>query len=132
MPIGEIYDNFPQYSSAIADASYAFDYNKRVTIPAGNTVSVTFPVTANVLRIRSITVEDVTAAVGGSAPALIACYYRIDGTVAGSGAAVDGSHSRIVKPGERQSINRFCPSEDGVSLYNPNAASITLQVELGG
>lgn len=128
---GNLYDNFPQYSTAIADASYSFDYTTRVSISATSTATAKFPMGANVLRIRSITVEDVTAATGGSAPALIACYYRIDGQTASAGTASDGSASRIVKPGERQSISRNAPAEGGITFFNPNAAAVVLQIELG-
>lgn len=122
---------FFQYSSGIADASYVFDFPTRVTIAGGGNAIVTFPAQAVIIRIRSLTIADVTASVGGTAPALIACYYRIDGRVASATAASDGSTARIVKPAERQSINRFIAQENGVTIFNPNAGSVTLQVELG-
>jgi hypothetical protein len=129
--LGTALEKFPQYSNGIADSSYAFDFCVRIMI-AGTSSSapITFPVQTNVIRIRSIVLEDVTAAVGGTAPALIACYYRIDGRAAGAGSAPDGSTSRILKPAENRALSRFIPSEFGVMLYNPNATAVTIQVEL--
>lgn len=125
-------DNFEQYSNGIADASYAFDFVTQVIIGAGLHASVVFPIQTNLLRIRSVTVEDVSAAVGGSAPSLIACYYRIDGTTPTAAAGAGGSWSRIVKPNERQTIARWVPSETGITLFNPNAGGVTILVEIAG
>jgi len=123
-------ENFFQYSSGIADASYAFDFCTRATIAGGGSAIVTFPTQTTIIRIRSLTIYDVTAATGGTAPALIAVYYRIDGRTPNATTASDGSTSRIVKPSERQGINRFTAQENGVTLFNPNAAAVTVQIEL--
>lgn len=125
-------DNFEQYSNGIADASYAFDFVLQVSIGAGAHTNVIFPVQTNLLRIRSVTVEDVTAAVGGSAPSAIACYYRIDGTIPTAGIGLGGQSSRIVKPSERQTIARWVASELGVTLFNPNAGTVNILVEVAG
>ena len=129
--LGTALEKFPQYSNGIADSSYAFDFCVRITVPPTSTSApITFPVQTNVIRIRNVVLEDVTAALGGTNPASIACYYRIDGRQATAGSAPDGSTARILKPTENRSLSRFIAAEFGVSIYNPNATPITIQVEL--
>jgi expansin (peptidoglycan-binding protein) len=128
---GDISNNFSQYSNGIADASYAFDFVGRVTIASLGIVTVTFPVQANVIRIRNVIITDVTAALGGVQAALVAAYFRIDGNPIGTGGSVNGSFARVLKPGSTLTVARWVPQEAGVTLYNPNGANVIVQVELG-
>lgn len=127
----DISNSFPQYSNVLADSSYVFDFVKRVTVGASGTANVVFPPSSNVLRFRQTSLYDVTAATGGTNPSLIACYFRLDGLTASAGTVNDGSAARILKPGERVTLNRITPQEGGVWLFNPNGTPVTILVELG-
>ena len=127
-----IADSFAQYSSGIADAAYAFDIVRRVTIPAGGTsVAITFNLTSNVFRIRNAILSDQTASTGGTAPGLVACYFRIDGQTPSAGVTPDGTASRILRAGAEKIVARYVPVEVGVLIFNPNATAVVIQVELG-
>lgn len=128
-----IADSFAQYSSGIADASYAFDVVKRFTVAAGATSPViSFNTTTNVFRIRNCIISDVTLATGGVTPATpIACYFRIDGQTPSAGNAPDGTASRILRAGAEKTVARYIPAEVGVTIFNPNAGAVVIQVELG-
>lgn len=119
---------FPQNSSAFLDG-YRFDYCVASTVAASGTATVNFPPGISVGQILSVTVTDITVAKGGTAGSLVACYFRLDGNAASAGAAADGSDSRLLKPGASVSMRVRSQS---VTLYNPNAASVTIQVELQG
>ena len=108
---------------------YRFDYVSTVTIAASGTATITLPTALGVPNILSCTVTDVTAAKGGTAPTLVACYFRLDGQTASAGTAPDGSSSRLVKPGASVNLRVRGLS---VSLFNPNAGSVTIQVEVEG
>jgi hypothetical protein len=129
---------FPQYSPGIADQSYQFDFCTRVTLTSGQHTTLSFPVQANIVRIRQVIVEDVTVATGGTAPSTgIACYFRFDGVTASAGLdAATNMAPRVVKSGSAtfaypKPVNRFIAAENGINLYNPNAGTVVIQVELG-
>jgi hypothetical protein len=127
----DISNQFPQYSNVLADSCYAFDYVRRYTIGPGGNATAIFPPTGNILRFRVVTLYDVTQALGGTNPPLIACYYRIDGYAASGATANDGSSSRILKPGERVVLYRNVPQEGGITIYNPNGTAVIIQTDLG-
>ncbi len=119
---------FPQNSSAFLDG-YRFDYCQTVSVAASGTATVNFPPGVNVGQILNVTVTDVTAAKGGTAGTAVACYFRIDGGAASAGTAADGSSSRLLKPDASVSMNVRSQS---VTIYNPNTAAVTVQVEIQG
>jgi len=129
---GTATENWPQYSNGIADASYAFDQvQQTVSLTAGTNARITFPVQANIIRLRNVTVTDVTPALASTAPGHgIAAYVRTDGTIPTAGVGAQGSWSRVVRSGEKVTIARQFAAEAGLTVYNPTAATVTLLIEL--